>query len=133
ASANRKSQGRRLGPSAGGSNGHGKATLAALWRRGWLCLLSLEPAGSQALSSLEMASLKATRSPGTREVISVNPLAGQRNTESSFQLPPALMISVLIESYEVRVLPWTRPASTSSHGPWQMDATGRPEEANDFT
>jgi hypothetical protein len=45
-------------------------------------------------------------------------------TSSSTQVPPALMMSVLNDGNEVSVAPLTMPASTSTHGPWQIDAIG---------
>ena len=45
-------------------------------------------------------------------------------TSSSTQVPPALRTSVFSEGNEVIVRPLTMPASTSTHGAWQIAAIG---------
>src|SRR5262249_26527899 len=54
-------------------------------------------------------------------------------TSSSTQCPPAFRISVFREGQEVRERPGTASASTSTQGPWQIEATGLPASKNDRT
>src|SRR5438477_1252961 len=64
--------------------------------------------------------LKAGMSSGLRLVTS--PLS--TTTSSSTHLAPAFFISVLIAGQDVNLRPRTTPASISTHGPWQIAATG---------
>ena len=47
-------------------------------------------------------------------------------TSASFQWPPAFSRSDFSDGHEVSSRPLTAPASTSSHGPWQIAASGLP-------
>ena len=73
-------------------------------------------------SSIAFA-LKAGMSSGLRLVTRV---VGVRSTwtSSSTQVPPALRTSVCSDGNEVIVRPLTMPASTSTHGAWQIAAIG---------
>lgn len=58
-------------------------------------------------STASISPRKSSRSPGFREVISGHPSASSRTTGLSTQVPPALVMSVRSEAYEVSVLPRT--------------------------
>src|ERR1700744_2136204 len=70
--------------------------------------------------------LNAGMSSGLRLVM----MLPSSTTSLSTHFAPALMRSVWMDGHEVTVFPFTTPASTSIHGPWQMAATGLPDSTN---
>jgi hypothetical protein len=63
--------------------------------------------------------LKASRSPGLREVMT--PLSTTTSESSDFA--PAFVAPVFIDLYEVILRPLAMPVSTRSQGAWQTAAT----------
>src|SRR5581483_3722562 len=87
------------------------------------------PAWTPSANSSSILALKAGRSSGLRLV--TRPWS--TTTSWSTQSPPALRMSVCSVGHDVSVRPRTTPASTSTHGPWQITAAGLPCSKNERT
>ncbi len=84
--------------------------------------------GRPSANSSIILRLNAGISSGLRLVTS--PLSTTTSRPPIFH--PALRISVWIAGHDVILRPFAMPASTSTHGPWQIAAIGLPASAKSF-